>query len=322
MSDYIFVSIPSYKDEKCSATLDMLYKNARNPEKIFCGVFTQINPNNSKEFCSIKNSYIPQNNVRYIAVNHSKANGPMYARAMIMDQLYHNEKYMLWVDAHTIFTKDWDVRYKEYLDYLYYDVKIRKPILSGYPAGQNNDEDATYVNCKIAEHNDVWPLLIEAFAKPPGQYRKSYFLAAGCLFTYGKFYTDALNRTNFMNMVKKLGPIFNGEELILALIAFVHNWDIYSIPHSHIKHYYKSTDDKVDDGTNFMLTMTEENRDYLKYLVFSEKSPLNFQGKTVFDFYKTIGWSIDPDPELPWEQRWNQKSQEILAFKTKIIKYK
>ena len=320
MNDYIFVSIPSYKDDQCSKTLELLYKNARNPEKIFCGVYLQVDPNNSIQHCNI-NSSIPKNHVRYIAVHHDAANGPMHARAIIMKQLYNDEKYIFWIDAHTIFLKDWDINAKEYLEYLNKTVKIKKPIITGYPADVTNMEDATYLNCRITENSEVWPTIFEALPRPGGNFHKGYLIAAGCMFTFGKFYSEALDRNNFLNLSNKLGPIFNGEELILALIAYTNNWEIFSIPHTFIKHKYKSNDDKLDDGTHFSKGMTQENRNYLKYLVFSKNSCLNFQNKTVLDFYKIIGWSVDDNDNLPWDKRWPESSREKLMHKTKIIKY-
>lgn len=320
MDDNIFISIPSYKDDQCSTTLDLIYKNARNPEKVYCGVYLQIDPDKSTQHCKI-NSYIPKNHVRYIAVHHEVANGPLHARAIIMKQLYNGEKYILWIDAHTIFLKDWDMDAKNYLEYLNKTKKIKKPIISGYPADINNNEDATYLNSRIKENNEIWPSVFEALPQPGGDFYKSYFMAAGCMFTYGKFYSEALNRIDFLNLVNNLGPIFNGEELILALIAYINNWEIYSIPHTFIKHKYKSNDDKLDDGTHFSKGMTQENRNYLKYLVFSNKSCLNFKNRTVFDFYKKIGWSMVDDDNLPWDKRWPKASRDKLMYKTKIIKY-
>ena len=40
-NETIFVSIPSYRDEECSITLHNLFKQAKNPEQIYVGVFTQ-----------------------------------------------------------------------------------------------------------------------------------------------------------------------------------------------------------------------------------------------------------------------------------------
>ena len=113
----IFVSIPSYRDSICSNTLKELYRNADNPELVFAGVFEQNDPNTSNESCDLDNEKY-MHNVRYKNVHFTEAKGPLYARNIIFNELYNNEKYILMIDAHTIFEKHWDTKMKHQLNYL------------------------------------------------------------------------------------------------------------------------------------------------------------------------------------------------------------
>lgn len=326
-NENIFVAIPSYRENDCSNTLHEIYKNASCPEKVFCGIFLQIDHKDPGEACVVdKSSGIPRKNLRYMVVNHEHANGPLQARCKIFESLYKNEKYMLWIDSHTHFVKDWDKRFKSYLNFLKNKKRINKPILAGYPADYNNPEDATYLISVIDDRSEIsggvvpYPLYYQANVKPPGNYYKGYFIAAGCMFTYGSFYNDALGGNAFTKLCEPLGPIFNGEELLISLLAYVSGWEIYSIPYSLIRHKYKTFEEAQNDKAAFKRGPNFNQKKELEKLVYSKTSKINRYGKTVFDFYDEIGWNHTPE-NIEWAQRWTPEAQHKLNYKTRIIKY-
>ena len=53
----IFVSIPSYREAECSKTLDSLFSEARNPYRIFVGVFEQNDLDSEKYKCNVNDKY-------------------------------------------------------------------------------------------------------------------------------------------------------------------------------------------------------------------------------------------------------------------------
>ena len=103
-NETIFVSIPSYRDKDCKNTLRQLYESAKNPELIYVGVLTQNK--DESESCVVNNNFT--NNIRYLNIDYKEAKGPLYARIMIINKLFKNEKYFLLIDAHTKFVNNWD----------------------------------------------------------------------------------------------------------------------------------------------------------------------------------------------------------------------
>lgn len=247
ISENIFVSIASFRDTKCIDTLKDLYFKADNPDNIYCGIFTQIDNSNQNEQCYDFN-FQYNVNVRRININFKEAKGPLWARIKIIKNLFQNEKYFLMIDAHTKFSKGWDTNLKSYLDFL--KNKNMKPILSGYPANydeinKNESYNKSFFMCEIVS-GDKYPQMLKSHIKEGGYFYKSYLISANCFFTYGQF-------INEIDLVKfeDLKYIFSGEEILIALLGYVNGWDVYSIPYNEIFHKYKSSQNKIDDKTDW-----------------------------------------------------------------------
>ncbi len=101
----IFVSVPSYRDALCKATLESMFANARNPARVFAGVYEQ-NGDDPAEACVVDARHAP--NVRTLTVPASRASGPCTARYHCSTLLRSEEVYMQ-VDSHTEFAPGWDV---------------------------------------------------------------------------------------------------------------------------------------------------------------------------------------------------------------------
>lgn len=320
-NETIFVSIPSYRDEECSITLDNLFKQAKNPEQIYVGVFTQ---NKLKtESCKI-NKY--KNNIRYLHINYKKAAGPLYARVQIINKLYKNEKYFLMIDAHSTFVKNWDEKFKKQLNFLK-KKGINKPIISSYPnptknnENEQNNKDISFI-CNINSGND-FPRAMQAYFKPNGKFYKSYFIAAGCLFTYGIFFKEIKFDPN-------LKHIFNGEEILFAILAYTNGWDIYTPAYNLIFHKYGiDTVNKpswfTDNNKNKTFSKKEkESYEKLKKIIydpiFSNSYKYGIGNKRSLEsFWKKIGYNRY---ESTFEKKWTEESKNNLCNKQKIIEYK
>jgi hypothetical protein len=99
-SSRIFVSVASYRDKLCSATLDSMFANAKFPERVFAGVYEQN--------ADASESCVQRKNVRVVTVHASKASGPCTARYECA-RLLRDEEIFLQIDSHTEFARDWDV---------------------------------------------------------------------------------------------------------------------------------------------------------------------------------------------------------------------
>ena len=109
-NDTIFVSIASYRDEECPKTLLNLYKNAKNPTKIFVGICQQNDTGDTDCLDGIINNnsdVLPVNNIRIVRIPYYDAMGCGYARYM-SSKLWNRETFYLQIDSHTQFIKGWD----------------------------------------------------------------------------------------------------------------------------------------------------------------------------------------------------------------------
>lgn len=311
----IFISIPSYRDDLCINTVKDIYLKANNPENIYCGIFTQVDHTKKEESCYDES--FPYNvNIRRLLIDYKEAKGPLWARIQIIKNLYQNEKYVLMIDAHTTFEKDWDSKLKLFLNTLKTKKNIKKPILSGYPADRKHKTDNTFLNCGVKSGNK-YPLAFQAHIKPPGYYYKTYFIAAGCVFTYGDYFI----KIKSYNDLDTLQYIFQGEEMLLSLLAYVNNYDIYSIPHSVLYHYYRITDKEINSKSTWIKHSNVDEKikseSYIKLEKLLTTSELD-NIRTVRDFYKKIKYYSN---KKTFDERFPKKSKTYLCENIEKILY-
>ena len=109
----IFVSVASYRDVRCSATLASMFAMARRPERVFAGVYEQ-NADASESCVPLLGSGSNgeelkwKSNVRVVTVGAEQAKGPCAARYRC-SLLLRDEPVFLQIDSHTEFARDWDV---------------------------------------------------------------------------------------------------------------------------------------------------------------------------------------------------------------------
>ena len=317
----IFVSIPSYRDKDCKNTLKQLYESAKNPELIYVGVLTQ-NKDDS-ESCIIKNKF--SDNIRNLNIDYKDAKGPLYARIMIINKLFKNEKYFLLIDAHTKFVNNWDEKFKSQLKFL--EKKgVKKPIISAYP---NRDDEFTNKEenihtthiCKILQGDD-YPKVQQALQKPAGKFYKSYLIGANCFFTYGSFFDK-------IKFDPDLKHIFNGEEILIAAQAYTNGWDVYAPPYSLVTHKYNVTMkdkhswyfDNKNDKT-FDKEHSESHEKLKKILTDSQYSNTYKYGlgkeRSLEDFWKKLGFDRT---KKEFKQKWTTEN-ENRNCNTESIDYK
>jgi [Skp1-protein]-hydroxyproline N-acetylglucosaminyltransferase len=318
-NDTLFVSIPSYRDTDCKNTIRDLFNKSTNPELIYVGVFTQNK--HESESCKVDIKY--KNNIRYLNVDYKEAKGPLYARANIIKKLYNNEKYFIMVDAHTRFVKDWDSKFKHQLDYLKNN-GASKPILSTYPPEikymdlELNKKNTQVPHICSVVNGDKYPSLLRAYGKQGGAFYKSYFVGAGCLFTYGKFFNEA-------KLDSSLKHIFNGEEILIAILAYTNGWDIYSPANNIVFHDY--TNKKISwfkDNKNTKDFNKDEHESYKKLDEFILTG--NTMGKEysignsrpLENYWKELGYNKNAKNI---QNKWTKENENIICNKQKNIQY-
>ena len=224
----ILVHLPAYREPELIPTIKSALKNAKYPKRIKFGICRQYNPedgfDNIDEFRS-------DERFKIIDIPHHEAKGLPYARGLINDELLTDEDYILQLDSHHRFDKNWD----DYLIRLHNKllIKSKKVIIGGYlpyydpfndPKARVNETWQTHVVC-FYPHGTCfvrpghYPNVREAIA---GRYVSGHFLFS----------------SNDWGKTIRHDPdiVFSGEELHMTIRSYTHGYDIYHLPKPVIWH--------------------------------------------------------------------------------------
>jgi hypothetical protein len=135
----IFVSVASWRDAECCETILSLFRNASVPTRVWVGLLDQSLDKDADVMQNYRHlvrqgadAHDYSSHVRRYRLPASKSRGHIPARALIDRLLYHNEKYVLVIDSHTLFTPGWDVLLCNELDSLV-SPTCKRPILTMVP---------------------------------------------------------------------------------------------------------------------------------------------------------------------------------------------
>ena len=236
----IFISIASYQDPLLVSTIFGAYNNAKNKAELIFSICDQSdNPINIDDL-----DFADQ--VRYEHVNPVFSRGPCWARHRAQT-FYQEEDYFLQIDSHTQFLPNWDELFKEALLKIeaagLTDGYFAKPIITSYPRSfkvldferglfELNTEDK---HTQVITYRKDSLFSRGSFSRQIGiptkhtEITHAYLMAAGCIFTRGKFVKDIPYDPNYY---------FYGEELSMALRAFTHGFSFFHIPDVPLFHLY------------------------------------------------------------------------------------
>jgi hypothetical protein len=235
--DTIFVSIASYRDSECAATLRSMFANADNPARVFAGVCEQNNFSQAEEACVP--AALPKN-VRRISIGHMEAKGPTYAR-YLCSTLYQGETWYAQVDSHTRFVKGWDTKAIASAK----QCPSAKPVLTHYPRkteeysadGGDNDTKGVPVLCKSTFDSNGVPTFESVIMDPPkdGRPRPVPFVSGGFVFMPG----TAAKEVPFD---PDLPHLFQGEEILHSARLWTSGYDFFTPLHNIVYHQYERKD--------------------------------------------------------------------------------
>lgn len=286
MTETIFVSVPSYRDPDCAATLLSLFNNARCPHRVYVGVFSQqrdstnthANANADQDILSeyvrlskLHNCDSFTDNIRFLKVDASEARGPMFARSVIERKLYRNEKWYFNIDSHTRFSTDWD---QHFIDQVA-DIARRtatpenRIVVTMYPGDTDSEAPGecsfdklppgSYFRAKQfnAEHGMLQidgPL----FAKRPPAAIETMFIGLNCCFS-------SADRLQICPFDPKCDYVFLGEETTMAARLWTSGFDFYNPPcmlvwHRWSRKYRPTFWENLRDETLFSETVRSERR--------------------------------------------------------------
>ena len=236
----IFISIASYQDPLLVSTIFGAYGNAKDKDELIFSICDQSDvPINISDLAFV-------NQVRYEHVDPLFSKGPCWARHRAQS-FYRGEDYFLQIDSHTQFLPDWDVLFKKAFIEIesmgVSDGYFAKPIITSYPRSfQVIDFDKGYFELNTGDkHTQVITYREDSlfsrgsFSRQIGvptqntENTHAYLMAAGCIFTRGRFIEEIPYDPNYY---------FYGEELSMALRAFTHGFSFFHIPDVPLFHLY------------------------------------------------------------------------------------
>jgi len=223
-SNKIFVQIPAYRDSQLVPTIESLFENAYNPDRLNLHICWQRELKETLP-ASVRN----RRNTNVIDVDYRKSRGAGWARSLLQ-KFWSGEPYSLLVDSHTRFRKNWDKRLLHMMKQL--KVKgIEKPVISCLPPSfydpdQFPSQRDTYPT-KIypKEYSENLLIRFQGISIPLFRWLKepipADFIAMGFLFTEGSF-----------NREIKYDPFiyFFGDDITTAARAYSYGYRFFH-PH-------------------------------------------------------------------------------------------
>lgn len=235
MDERIFVTVPTYRDHRCSTTLYDLYANADKPGLIYTAVLDQHA--DDTDSCHVPDKW--SRNVRRTSMPHEEAKGPLFARQLLCD-MYQGETYFMMIDAHMKFAMGWDTKLKGEYAHLKYRCGVARPIISAYtpPLLTGTETGEVYHICKSNTHELFRYPGASSSTKIVGDDRYSRTPYLSCHYCFSSGALCDLYRRALAWRGHTFRHVFWGEEALLACVAYTNGYDVYTPPRAHASHAY------------------------------------------------------------------------------------
>jgi len=333
----ILIHLPAYREPELVPTIKSALENAEFPERLVFGICRQFNPedgfDNVDEFRNDKRFKIKD-------IPYLEAKGLPYARAVINEELLDDEEFVVQLDSHHRFSKNWDSTLIEW----YYTLKAdgHNPLICGYLPYYNPFKDP--------EQRVQEPWLSEAasfyphgtiFIRPTGipNWREldkpfpARFLSGHFAFGPNKWAKDVKHDPNIF---------FSGEELNLSVRSFTHGYDLF---HPHRTIIWHATmreersgmlvwDDQSKRGESMWHTQQDIGRSRIRQLIGVEEGGHDLTGyelgtvRTVRDYEKYAGIHFKrksfqkhttmnlfpPNPQFETEEEWENSFMRSFYY--------
>jgi hypothetical protein len=340
----ILVHLPAYRDPELVPTIKNALENAKYPNRIHFGICRQFCE--TDEFDNL-DEFRKDSRFHIMDVPYKEAKGLPWARAQINETLLTDQDYILQLDSHHRFEKNWDVTLIEMHSGL--EADGYKPILAAYlplydpfndPEGRTMEPWQQTFAC-FYPHGTIFirPGLLhgwETMTKPP----MSRFLSGHFCFARSEWAKEIRHDPDIY---------FSGEELNLTVRSYTHGYDLFH-PHKLVvwhstmreeragmlkwdddaklgvdwwnKQEYArkkirvllgSEEDPNIDLTGYDLGTVRTLRDYEKYAGF------NFKRKSVQKY--TLDNNYPPNPLIDDEELWEQSFMKSFYHLVTVHKH-
>lgn len=249
MKQRILVHLPAYREPELVPTIKDALANAKYPERIHFGICRQYNPDD--KFDNV-DEFREDPRFKIFDMPSVEAKGLPYARAIINEQLLTDEEFVLQLDSHHRFIKNWDVELIKMYDGLVKDGY--NPILTGYLPLYDpfNDPEGRTMEPWMQEAASFYPhgtIFIRPVGMPNWQDLKGPFPSR---FMSGHF---SFGPNRWAKEIRHDPDIyFSGEELNLTVRSFTHGYDLF---HPHKLVIWHAT---MREERNNMLVWDDQNR--------------------------------------------------------------
>jgi hypothetical protein len=236
----IFISIANYRDPEIKQTVMSAINNAKNPENLYFGIFSQISKNEKNNFSDVKN-------LKEVIIPYQKSLGVGHARSEIQ-KLFTDQQYFLQIDAHCLFIKDWDSKIINIYNKIKTETGNDKVIISswGIPYSIDSKSKEIFYNSNIPQETKnknfkLFPhyMKIKPFLKSwTGDqtkiedgliYHESETITAQFIFASKEIISEVPYDKDIP---------WSGEEITYAIRAYTRGWKIYSTYDNFIFHNY------------------------------------------------------------------------------------
>jgi UDP-GlcNAc:polypeptide alpha-N-acetylglucosaminyltransferase len=255
----IFMSVASYRDDRCATTLWSAWRTAQQPQRVTVGVVDQrLDTDPPCVLSPIPSGGFGQwlhRNVRVRRVPLRDARGPTYAR-FVATLMFRGEDFFMMVDAHNVFTPRWDAVAIGMYRAAAADATHAKVVLSAHPLAWhgnasvsealNTRDEGKLMLCACGYPSDLGlPVLYSrVLTRRLTAPRQTPFACAGLLFAPGTLLQD-------VPFDPYLDFVFLGEEILYSARMWTHGYDLYA-PHKNLL-FHRFADDNAaprlwDDG--------------------------------------------------------------------------
>ncbi|OQR91752.1 GlcNac transferase [Achlya hypogyna] len=232
----IFVGLSAFRDGyRCGYTVFTGFKRSSTPDRLYFGIVDQVNPedlNCVDEYCKLAKEEWPEEECKYrsqIKVDKRSANdsrGPTLARSQQQD-LIGDQEFCLQLDAHSIFTNDWNVGLIEDWKTLNNEMGVLTTYLHNLhdfigDDGSNNAPNHLPHICQTMRGGNGLVRNIGADLILQPKYPQMTALW-GAGFSFSKCHAETRVRTDSHTLW-----MFDGEEFLRASHLWTHGYDLYS----------------------------------------------------------------------------------------------
>jgi hypothetical protein len=324
----ILLHLPAYREPELVPTIKDALAQAEFPERIHFGICRQFNPEDG--FDNV-DEFRDDPRFKIYDMPYEQAKGLPYARAIINEQLLEDEDFVLQLDAHHRFTKNWDSTLIEWYDEL--KNEGHNPLICGYLPYYNpfNDPADRVQEPWFSEAASFYPhgtifIRPTGFAMDWKQFNKpvpARFISGHFCFGPNQWAKDVKHDPDIY---------FSGEELNLTVRSYTHGYDLF---HPHRLIIWHATmreersgklvwDDQSKRGDDMWWRQQDIGRAKIRQLLRVEDNGYDLTGydlgtsRTLRDYEKYAGihfkkksfqkWTqqnqLPPNPSIENEQEW------------------